>query len=116
LARTRAERRYKKALIKKRIWARSDWNEISKIDKAWSSSKKAYIPTDEEFVKNCIRRAFRNEGKWRHKNIKYFYGCGLNCWFCNPGLWAKLKKKKVYKIDMSFDALDFEEWLNGSHS
>ena len=113
MARTRAERRFKKALIKQRVWNRSAWNGISKQDETWSSSKRAFVPTDEEFVKNCLRRAFRNEGKWRHKGKKW-YGCSYNCHYCNPQIRLDWYRRDITELEMSFDILDFEESLQSS--
>lgn len=112
MERTRAERRYKTALIKKRVWARSVWNEISKNEETWSSSKRAFVPTDEEFVKKCKRRALRNEGKWRFARMKKFYGCGPDCWYCNPQIRCAWRESTIQAEINKLDYADFIEALS----
>ena len=109
MARTRAERRYKTALIKKTIWNRSEWKTKSEQDTRWKGCW--VVPVDEEFINTCVRRALRNEGRWRKVGKKKTYGCGSGCFFCNPQLsyGHYLKQKESEKDEM--DVQDIESYL-----
>lgn len=113
MSRTRAERRYKKALIKKRAWERSVWNEISTQETRWAGNGRGRVQVDDEFVKNCKRRALRNEGKWRIAGTKPWYGCGADCLLCNPQLRNAWKHSTKLAEINKMDDLDFNDELSG---
>jgi hypothetical protein len=111
---TRAERRAKTALIKRRIWNRSWWAEESQETEMYvRHPERGYIlvPTNHEFVTKCFRRLYRNEGKWRHEGKKKFVGCSWDCGLCNPRTraygWRDIHKST--KVDDKLDVDDSYE-------
>lgn len=111
MKRTRAERRYKTALIKKNIWSRA-WNRIARRGLFWDKTLKAFVDeNDEKYVQSCKRRALRNEGKWRHAGTKKFSGCSPNCWYCNPQARCEWRERTINSIIDKLDNIDFVESL-----
>ena len=112
MERTRAERRYKTALIKKRLWNKGYWKDNIEQETIYSRSQHAYIPITNEYIKRQYRYAYRNEGKWRHAGMKKFYGCGPDCWYCNPQIRCEWREKSICAAINKLDYADFIEALS----
>lgn len=116
MARTRAERRFKKALIKKNILNRRNNQELAdggyyyargEYVKGKYCHPHTWVAYTEEEIYQYTRRAFRCDGK---RYIQW-YGCGRTCAICNPHLFRGIKIKKVENTLNHFDMIDFEESL-----
>ena len=104
----RAERRRKSALIKKAILKRKEnwW----RIETEYTYRGKVYTYTAEQTKLN-IRRAVRNEGKWRHSTPRY-WGCSPDCGYCNPHLRCAWRERDIKKMEDNFDFADFVEAMS----
>jgi hypothetical protein len=89
MKKTRAERRYRNALLKQKICKRHD-----------------YTITDFSKTQPKYRKIVRNDGRWRHPGKKPWYGCGANCWYCNPQIVKRVKIKKIEKDMFVLDIID----------